>query len=71
MFYFHTREGQHKILAFANQTGVPALSQPLRNFRKIMIDLPSLKLQKKIASYCEILNEKIEENERINKNLGA
>ena len=69
VFYFHTREGQHKILAFANQTGVPALSQPLRNFRKIMIDLPSLKLQKKIASYCEILNEKIEENERINKNL--
>ena len=71
VFYFHTREGQHKILAFANQTGVPALSQPLRNFRKIMIDLPSLKLQKKIASYCEILNEKIEENERINKNLYA
>lgn len=69
VFYLHTWEGQHKILAFANQTGVPALSQPLKNFKKIIVDLPSLEEQKKIASYCEILNEKIEENERINKNL--
>lgn len=69
VFYLHTWEGQHKILAFANQTGVPALSQPLKNFKKIIVDLPSLEEQKKIASYCEILNDKIDENERINKNL--
>ena len=29
VFYFHTYEGQHKILSFANQTGVPALAQPV------------------------------------------
>ena len=35
VYYFHTYEGQNKILEFANQVGVPALSQPLKNFRKI------------------------------------
>lgn len=71
VFYFHTWEGQHKILSFANQTGVPALSQPLKNFKKIKIDLPKLEEQKKIASFCEMFNDKIEENEKINKNLAA
>ncbi len=34
VYYFHTKEGQHKILSFANQTGVPALAQPLKNFTR-------------------------------------
>ena len=61
VFYFHTWEGQHKILAFANQTGVPALSQPLKNFKNIIIELPNIEVQKKIASFCEMLNDKIEQ----------
>ncbi len=69
VFYFHTYEGQHKILSFANQTGVPALSQPLKNFRKIMINLPPLSEQKRISAVIEALNDKIEENEKINNNL--
>ena len=69
VFYFHTWEGQHKILAFANQTGVPALSQPLKNFKNIIIELPNIEVQKKIASFCEMLNDKIEQNNKINKNL--
>ncbi len=71
VFYFHTHEGQHKILSFANQTGVPALSQPLKNFKKIRIDLPSIDNQKRIANVIETLNSKIENNEKINKNLAA
>ena len=69
VFFFHTWEGQHKILAFANQTGVPALSQPLKNFKNIIIELPNIEIQKKIASFCEMLNNKIEQNNKINKNL--
>ena len=69
VYYFHTREGQHKILSFANQVGVPALSQPLKNFRKIKVQLPSLETQKRIASIIEALNDKIEHNNRINENL--
>lgn len=69
VYYFHTREGQAKILSFANQTGVPALSQPLKNFRGLKVDLPELTEQKRIASLLESINEKIENNEKINGNL--
>lgn len=71
VYYLHSVEGQSKILAFANQTGVPALSQPLKNFRKIKIDLPSLAEQKKIAAILSALDEKIATNREINDNLYA
>lgn len=69
VFYFHTYEGQSKILAFANQTGVPALAQPLKNFKRINMDLPDIETQKEIAGFIELLNRKIETNEKINRNL--
>lgn len=69
VYYFHTYEGQNKILSFANQTGVPALSQPLKNFKKIKINLPCIEIQKKIANVVEQLDDKIELNNKINENL--
>ena len=69
VFYFHTYEGQNKILSFANQTGVPALSQPLKNFKKIKLNLPEIKEQQRIARVIENLNNKIEINNKINDNL--
>ncbi|MDD7518113.1 restriction endonuclease subunit S [Ruminococcus flavefaciens] len=69
VYYFHSREGQHKILSFANQTGVPALSQPLKNFRNIEVDLPDIDTQKQIASVLLSLDDKIELNTAINENL--
>ena len=71
VFYFHTNEGQNKILAFANQTGVPALPQPLKNFKKIRVRLPSYDEQRRIASVIESINNKIECNQKINDNLYA
>ena len=71
VFYFHTFEGQNKILSFANQTGVPALSQPLKNFKKIRLCLPSLQEQRRNASIVETINDKIENNIKINDNLYA
>jgi type I restriction enzyme S subunit len=71
VYYFHSYEGQQKILSFANQVGVPALAQPLKNFRNIVVDLPCVEVQKKIASILELLTEKIENNMRINENLAA
>ena len=69
IYYFHTIEGQHKILSFANQTGVPALAQPLKNFKNIDIQLPPLSVQKRIADVLSSLDDKIECNRRINDNL--
>lgn len=71
VFYFHTYEGQHKILSFANQTGVPALAQPLKNFKQIRMCLPDYMVQYKIASVIERINDKIENNVAINHNLAA
>lgn len=71
VYYFHTHEGQHKILSFANQVGVPALSQPLKNFKNIDVCLPNIQTQIRIASILESLDNKIELNNRINHNLAA
>lgn len=71
VYYFHTYEGQSKILSFANQTGVPALAQPLKNFKKIKIKLPSKEQQKKISLIAELITSKIECNQEINNNLAA
>jgi len=69
IYYFHTKAGQHKILSFANQTGVPALAQPLKNFKNIDIYLPELEVQKRVAAILESIDNKIELNNRINHNL--
>ena len=69
VYYFHTKEGQHKILSFANQTGVPALAQPLKNFRNIDISLPDISIQKRIVAILESIDNKIALNNRINHNL--
>lgn len=71
VYYFHTYEGQNKILSFANQTGVPALAQPLKNFRKIKVKLPDLETQNRIAAILSVLDDKIELNNKINNNLAA
>ncbi len=71
VYYFHTKEGQGKILSFANQTGVPALSQPTKNFRGIRINLPPLEEQRRIACIGELLNSKIELNQLTNDYLAA
>ncbi|MDE5845259.1 MAG: restriction endonuclease subunit S [Muribaculaceae bacterium] len=69
VYYFHSYEGRSKILQFANQVGVPALSQPLKNFRNIQLSIPSLSEQKKIAGILSALDEKIETNRKINARL--
>ena len=71
VYYFHTREGQHKILSFANQVGVPALAQPLKNFKAIELNLPSLPTQRRIASILSSLDDKIDLLHRENKTLEA
>jgi type I restriction enzyme S subunit len=48
---------------------VPALAQPLKNFKNIDIVLPPIDIQKRIASILSSLDDKIENNRRINENL--
>lgn len=70
VYYFHTREGQYKILANASQVGVPALARATSTFRLLIdIKLPSLADQHRIASILSSLDRKIELNNKINADL--
>lgn len=69
VYYFHTREGQYKILANASQVGVPALARATYTFRLIDIKLPPLDDQRRIASILSSLDRKIELNNKINADL--
>lgn len=69
VYYFHTREGQYKILANASQVGVPALARATSTFRLIDIKLPSLADQRRIASILSSLDRKIDLNNKINADL--
>lgn len=71
VYYFHTTEGQKRLLANKCHVGVPALAQATTNFRLIEIPLPSLPTQKKIAALLSALDSKIELNNRINAELEA
>lgn len=69
VYYFHTREGQYQILSNKSQVGVPALARPTTTFQSLTLPLPSLAVQKKIIQILFCLDDKIELNNRINKNL--
>lgn len=69
VYYFHTRLGQHKLLANASQVGVPALARASTTFQTIEIDIPSIADQKIIVDSLELLRKKIELNTAINNNL--
>jgi type I restriction enzyme S subunit len=63
--YFESHEGRHRLLANANQTGVPSLSQPVTYIRKVEIPLPALAEQRAISDVLGGLDDKIESNRRI------
>ena len=69
VYYFHTLEGQRRLLSFKNHVGVPALAQATTNFRLLQIPLPELSIQQKIAAVLSALDAKIELNNQINAEL--
>jgi len=69
VYYFHTSEGQKRLLANKCHVGVPALAQATTNFKLIKIPLPDLFTQQKIAAVLSSLDSKIALNNRINNEL--
>ena len=69
VYFFHTRLGQYKLTANKSQVGVPSLAQPTTYFRKVKINLPSLKVQENICNILGSIDSKIELNNKINNNL--
>lgn len=70
-YYFHTREGQKRLLSFKSHVGVPALAQATTNFRQLEFPIIPIKDQNKIAKVLFDIDAKIELNNKINVELEA
>lgn len=70
-YYFHTNEGQRRLLSFKNHVGVPALAQATTNFRQLEFPYISIYQQNQIAKVLSDLDAKIELNNKINAELEA
>lgn len=68
-YFFKTREGQHKLLANANQTGVPSIGQPASYLKSISLSLPKFNEQCAIVAVLASLDDKIELLKEQNKTL--
>ncbi len=71
VYFFHTREGQWRLLSNKTQTGVPALSRPTTTFRKLTLPLPSLQTQAKCVKVLDSFERIIAINNRTNDYLAA
>lgn len=47
LLFFHSVSGQHELLSYANQTGVPSIAQPASNLKKIPFKCPPMREQLK------------------------
>lgn len=45
LMFFHSASGQHELLSYANQTGVPSIAQPASNLKKIQFRCPPIQDQ--------------------------
>lgn len=45
LMFFHSVSGQHELLSYANQTGVPSIAQPASNLKKIQFKCPPMQEQ--------------------------
>ncbi|CZG19979.1 TPA: restriction endonuclease subunit S [Legionella pneumophila] len=68
-YYFHTKEGQKRLLSFKSHVGVPALAQATSNFKKLEFPLIPLSEQLKVAKILSDLDSKIDLNTKINAEL--
>jgi len=68
-FYFHTREGQGKLLANASQTGVPSIARPASHLKSIVVPIPPIEIQMKwldtVRPLMQLFNCNLKENSRL------
>ena len=68
-YYFKTPEGQHRLLANANQVGVPSIARPSSYLKTIEVPAPSIEEQQVVVRNIKTLDAKIRLNIGINQTL--
>lgn len=69
--FFHSKEGQHELLSYANQTGVPSIAQPATNLKKIKFPLPPMEEQREWITLLEPIIDLYQLNYQEIKRLSA
>ena len=70
-YYFKTPEGQHRLLANANQVGVPSIARPSSYLKTIEVPAPSIEEQQVVVRNIKALDAKIRLNIGINQTIEA
>jgi len=69
VYFFHSPYGQHLLLSNSSQVGVPALARPSSTFQELEMPVPPIKVQKAISDTLIALDNKIDNNTKINHHL--
>ena len=69
VLFFHSNQGQHELLSYANQTGVPSIAQPATNLKKIPLKLPPIDEQRQwlqvVSPIIKLYQSNVYENEHL------
>lgn len=71
LMFFHSASGQHELLSYANQTGVPSIAQPASNLKKIPFKCPPIQEQWKWQEQVHPLLGRYLNNRLENERLSA
>ena len=71
LMFFHSVSGQHELLSYANQTGVPSIAQPASNLKKIPFKCPPMQEQLKWQEQVHPLLGRYFNNRLENEKLSA
>ena len=71
LMFFHSASGQHELLSYANQTGVPSIAQPVTNLKKIPFKCPPIEMQLKWKAQVSPMIERYLNNRYENESLAA
>ena len=71
LMFFHSTSGQHELLSYANQTGVPSIAQPASNLKKIPFKCPPMQEQLKWQEQVHPLLGRYLNNRLENERLSA
>jgi type I restriction enzyme, S subunit len=68
-YYLRSHLGQHQLLSFASQVGVPAIAKASTSVKQIRIPCPSLSVQERIVDFIRVLDRKLSNNSAVNQTL--